>query len=260
MFTNMEEIKLINVVRGIASVRRQYGARPSHALVFRLDGSSRYSYNGRHLDLHPGEVLLLPKGLVYETRRLEEQDTEYIVFNFDADLPGAAPRVWPAAGFGRLEEVWRMERQWLFGGTAGRLRCTAMVYDLLAFAAGLDAAGYSERQKLGRIAPAVDHLQAHIFDPELRAEQLHSLCGMSDTYFRRLFRAGFGAGAREYIFGRRLARAGDLLQRGDWATVAQVAAAVGYTDPLYFSRLFTRHYGMTPSACLVGEPGGGQHV
>ena len=248
MFNYMKEIKLINVVRGIASVHTRYPARPAHGLILRLDGCSSYEYEGGLLTLHPGEMVLIPKGTVYEVRRLEEHDTEYIVFNFDCDIPGAVPRLFSAEGFPRLEEVWRMDKNWLFGGDAGRLRCIGMVYDLLAWAAAREAADYGERRQLGRLAPAVEYLQQNNFDAALRVEGLHSLCGMSDTYFRRLFRAAFDASPREYIIDRRLIRARDLLETGDCATVGAAAAAVGYTDALYFSRIFAKRYGMPPSA------------
>jgi AraC-like DNA-binding protein len=259
MFNNMEEIKLISVIRGIASVRRSYPARPSHALILRLDGSSAYDFGTKVLELHPGGMLFIPKGAQYTVRRLEDKDTEYIVFNFDCLWPDAVPRLFSTGGFGRLEEVWRLEKSWLFGGAAGRIHCTGMLYELLAHAAALESADYADRQKLGQLAPALEYLQEHMFDVDLRVETLHTLCGMSDTYFRRLFRASFGAGPREYIISRRLTRARDLLTGSDCGTVAQAAAAVGYSDPLYFSRIFTKHYGFPPSAC-AGMEGEVRHV
>lgn len=50
---------------------------------------------------------------------------------------------------------------------------------------------------------------------------------------------------------RRLQRAMDLLQQGNH-NVAEAAAAVGYEDPFYFSRLFRKHMGIPPSACRQG--------
>ncbi len=49
----------------------------------------------------------------------------------------------------------------------------------------------------------------------------------------------------------RLQRAMDLLQRGSH-NVAEAARAVGYEDAFYFSRLFKKHIGVTPSSCMHG--------
>jgi AraC-like DNA-binding protein len=49
----------------------------------------------------------------------------------------------------------------------------------------------------------------------------------------------------------RLQRAMDLLQQGTH-NVAEAASAVGYDDPFYFSRLFRKHMGITPSSCRQG--------
>lgn len=49
----------------------------------------------------------------------------------------------------------------------------------------------------------------------------------------------------EYLLGIRLSRAKELLARTD-VPVAGMARRVGYEDPAYFSRLFSRRVGMAP--------------
>ena len=49
----------------------------------------------------------------------------------------------------------------------------------------------------------------------------------------------------QYILSLRLANAQSLLDTTDY-TVTQIAALVGYENPLYFSRLFKKHLGMSP--------------
>lgn len=44
---------------------------------------------------------------------------------------------------------------------------------------------------------------------------------------------------------QRVSRACDLL-RHTQLNVTQVARAVGYEDPLYFSRIFSQHYQLSP--------------
>ncbi|MFE1793688.1 helix-turn-helix domain-containing protein, partial [Streptomyces sp. NPDC059525] len=48
-----------------------------------------------------------------------------------------------------------------------------------------------------------------------------------------------------YLLGIRLTRAKELLARTD-LPVAGIARRVGYEDPAYFSRLFSRRVGMAP--------------
>jgi YesN/AraC family two-component response regulator len=44
----------------------------------------------------------------------------------------------------------------------------------------------------------------------------------------------------------RMKRAQELLTLGNYS-IKQVAASVGYEDALYFSRLYKKHFGYTPS-------------
>jgi len=50
----------------------------------------------------------------------------------------------------------------------------------------------------------------------------------------------------QYILSLRMANAQSLLETTEY-NISEVAAAVGYDNPLYFSRLFRKHTGMSPS-------------
>ena len=97
------------------------------------------------------------------------------------------------------------------------------------------------------ITPAVDYIKKHIYDADLKTDNLHQLCGISGTYFRKIFLANFGTNPQSYILKRRLSHAKALLDSGDFTTISELAASVGYTDPLYFSRVFKKKYGESPS-------------
>ncbi|MFG3113938.1 helix-turn-helix domain-containing protein [Streptomyces sp. NPDC048197] len=69
--------------------------------------------------------------------------------------------------------------------------------------------------------------------------------GMTPTELRTAVRRGAGCSPKDYLLGIRLGRAKELLV-GTELPVAAVARRVGYDDPAYFSRLFTRRVGTAP--------------
>lgn len=70
---------------------------------------------------------------------------------------------------------------------------------------------------------------------------------VSISWFLRCFRQVTGQTPMQYILSVRITNAISLMQDTDW-NLTQIAAAVGYDNPLYFSRLFHRFKGMSPSA------------
>lgn len=69
---------------------------------------------------------------------------------------------------------------------------------------------------------------------------------VSESYLMHLFKDTLGMTFNEYLTDYRLTKAKRLLRQGD-KHIYQVASEVGYGDVKYFSQVFKRHVGMTPS-------------
>lgn len=96
-----------------------------------------------------------------------------------------------------------------------------------------------------RILSIVEYMNRHYFEP-LQTEELAARCGLSKYHFIHLFRMCMGMTPYSYLIRIRMERAETLLQAGDM-TVQEVAFVCGYNDPLYFSRAFSRHFGVSPT-------------
>ena len=96
-----------------------------------------------------------------------------------------------------------------------------------------------------RIRSIVEYMNRHYFEP-LQTEELAARCGLSKYHFIHLFRMCMGMTPYSYLIRIRMERAETLLQTGDM-TVQEVAFVCGYNDPLYFSRAFSRHFGVSPT-------------
>ena len=76
-------------------------------------------------------------------------------------------------------------------------------------------------------------------------EQLRSAPYCYD-YLCRLFRQEMNTTPHKYLTTLRLQAAADALRREDGRSVTEIARLCGYNDPLYFSRAFKKHYGVSP--------------
>jgi YesN/AraC family two-component response regulator len=96
-----------------------------------------------------------------------------------------------------------------------------------------------------RLQLAVAHVAKHYPRPIPESEAA-SLCGMSPSRFCREFKAAFDVTFVDYLSRHRLLEAKRLMANPRMS-VADAAAAVGFTDPSYFSRVFRKQEGVSPS-------------
>lgn len=99
---------------------------------------------------------------------------------------------------------------------------------------------------LNPLERAVDHLRATA-PHRTSVTALASMVGLSASQLSSLFREHLGVSPLQFQVQLRMARARELLDGTD-LPIASVAREVGYDDPMYFSRQFSRTHGMTPTA------------
>ena len=87
---------------------------------------------------------------------------------------------------------------------------------------------------------------AHHYTEDVSLEQAAAHMGMSTFYFSRLFRATYNRTFLEYLTAYRVERAAALLASTD-IPVREIAPRVGYVDSNYFSKVFKRQQGLTPT-------------
>jgi AraC-like DNA-binding protein len=96
------------------------------------------------------------------------------------------------------------------------------------------------------LQPAIEAIEQRPEDPPSNAE-LAALCGLGPDHFLRQFRAHCGVTPGQYRLERRLRLAAEMLVADDRPLDA-IAAATGFSDRFYLSRMFTRRMGQGPAA------------
>lgn len=102
--------------------------------------------------------------------------------------------------------------------------------------------------------PYVEELQRellnHLSDADFSLKDTLSNYPFHPEYLRRLFRQEIGKSPGRYLSDLRLDYARRLLlsREVNRLSVKEISSMCGFSDPLYFSRLFTRRFGVSPAA------------
>lgn len=95
------------------------------------------------------------------------------------------------------------------------------------------------------VAEVLDEMNRRL-DRPTSLDDLAQWSGFSPQHLNRVFGRTLGVTPLKYLMRIKLERAALMLVDGR-LTVAAIAAAVGFEDPYYFSRVFRQHFGRSPA-------------
>jgi len=105
---------------------------------------------------------------------------------------------------------------------------------------------YQDRQAVeGRVLGTIDFMQRHL-DMTLSLEDLATYAGQSESNYGKLFKYRTGQSPMACFIQLKIRKACELLDQSN-QSVLSIAKQLGYDDPYYFSRLFKKIQGCSPS-------------
>ena len=242
-------------------------------LVYTYAGSGTHEIDGQPYPVRRGDLLFINDGEVHAIRTEGElcfynllvkpeflcenlidrgsvDDVFRLFFYEGGEMHPKPPRCVHLSGLDRTETEQLIERmhQESTSNRIGR-RFVLNGYMRLVFAKLIRAlhkeSSAPARKKLSQKA-MLSYLDSHFTKPVTITSMAEALC-YHPTYLGRAFRTLYGMGMKEYLRGRRMEYAADLLREGDM-TVDEVISACGYTNRTQFYRDFEEKYALSPAA------------
>lgn len=94
------------------------------------------------------------------------------------------------------------------------------------------------------IKEALNYIEQN-FQNDISVEDIAAFCGLNRTYFGKIFKDTIGKTPQEFLIRYRMIKAAELLKLTR-LSVGDIGRAVGYPDPLRFSRAFKNVYAVSP--------------
>ncbi|MBQ8311284.1 MAG: helix-turn-helix transcriptional regulator [Clostridia bacterium] len=98
----------------------------------------------------------------------------------------------------------------------------------------------------------VDYIDNHYRDPDLSLKKLAAIFSYTEKYISHLFKSRMSIGFNRYLNNLRIRYAHELIGKRAYS-ISEIAALCGYSDPLYFSKVFKKRVGYTPSEYMNRE-------
>ena len=242
MAESFPNLKLLGISRGNSSPAGTVTNRRHCLLMLKTSGVTYY-----HIDqdtvwpVRAGDILFIPIGWNYSVKTTIPG--QYIAVIFDADCTGALPC---KMRLPYSEELFARFFATTDISSADAFRQLSIFYDILHRLSTSRQNIYLSSDRNAVIDDAIQYIDLRFSDPKFRISALHFRYGISNVYFCKIFKQRKGITPSEHLALVRLKKAKELLAAGN--KISFVAAAVGFSDPLYFSKFFSKHTGMTPTA------------
>ncbi|MBS5956254.1 MAG: helix-turn-helix domain-containing protein [Clostridiales bacterium] len=238
------------------------GITPFIDITYVIKGKAKYTIGDQEYIVKKGDLLCIPKKTFRAATNIPEDLMECYVVNFflrdlngqDVSLPfpvishiGIHPRL--ITLFHEIHGEW-MQREFGY-----MLKVRSNMCLILYQVSNLLLNEKRISQEDPRIKNSIRFMSSHYSEPSLTIDKLAKQFDLHPVYFGSLFQQSTGMTFKQYLTSLRLNYAESMLKSGEYG-VSEVAIQCGFSDIFYFSRLFKRNKGISPSE-LFPEKGKG---
>lgn len=209
--------------------------------VFRADGVEYALMPGTlffTLPDQPHEILARDRDFAYLYISFGGRDAVPLLKRFGVCRENAV-----FGGFAHLIDFWFSAIRRIGTENAGVLTESVLLYTLSFLS---DSGLGKDRTNVPRFESILDYVNRNFADPQLSVRRVADIFFYNEKYLSSLFLRNTGVRFTEYLTKLRMEHGVKLLKAGRMP-VAQLAAECGFSDPLYFSKVFKKHTGYTPS-------------
>ena len=219
----------------------------AYELIYTIEGESKVIFGDMEIFDRPGTIRFLPVGKTdgrYTVERIKSPFSCIDVY-FDSDSPLPTEAMCLDVGdkyrdkFIRLYNVWKMKEVGYYASAM------MLLYEIIANLQR-ENRQYVSSSGQNRMKNVRTYIMRHFADTDFDYKALCRESGLKYSHFSVLFSSTYGMSPVKYVTKTRIDYAKELLITGRYA-VTEIAEMCGFSDVYYFSSVFKRQTGISPS-------------
>ena len=245
-------IETVNFVLENSRVAEKEAIRSVYALHLVTGGTGVFLCDGKEYPVTKGDVFFTLPSSLYAIRSEGKMEYMYVSF-LGVGAPVLLQRIFRSPG----KKVFRGDDSliafWKRAiGKANPQNVDLLSRSVLEYSAACLISELPDEKKTEVIAKIEGYVRGHFTDCSLTLKFLADRFGYNDKYLSGLFYRTTGIRFTDYLTNLRINAACGLMQEGG-SSVKEIAVACGFSDPLYFSKVFKRKMLVSPSSFMSRE-------
>ncbi len=240
---HVEEVRKFTVDKNWSRYSNFY---PYNRIYLILNGKAEITLKNQTLILEPGYLYFIPAFQLVNANCDDSMTHYYLHFQTNTiinnffDYYGTTAKIKADEEdiglFIKLEEIYQ--------NPSPETKLLTDAYFKLLFSKFFRSSTF-KNEEIMRLAPVLDYIEAHIYE-HIEVNHLAKLMNYTPIYFIHLFKSILNVSPLQYILSKKLNIAQLMLSQNN-LSVKEIAFKLGFENETYFSRIFIKKCGISPS-------------
>lgn len=235
--------KIVYAGRHSLTMRVACHLHNSWELIYCTSGKGQIQSNGKSLDYTADDIAVIPALTPHSNISAEGFTNIHINFT-DTALVLTEPLIFPADANGFMQNAFTAAHYYFSQKEEEYYSLLPIYGNLIIGFLSLSKSGNQQSEQTMQIA---DNILQNYSDPDYDLNAYLNSLPFSAEYLKKQFKKFIGLTPNQYLTDKRLENAASILAISNGNNnISETARLCGFSDPLYFSRIFKRKYGVAP--------------
>ncbi len=224
-------------------------------VYYLLEGTCWYFIDKKSYHLTAGDIVFIPAGVIHKTSYETPEHSRKLFLCDEYYLPESAMSVLNSISCfaksdeytARIDEIFaQIEKEYYSHDEFSRDAIRSLVSELLVLICRASKISENKKEESPLVEKAAKYIRSH-YAEDITLADVASYCYVSKEHLSRTFKRETGFGFNEYLTAFRLKKAESLIKGMPKIRVSEVAVSCGFNDSNYFSKVYKKTYGRSPT-------------